>query len=313
MQELTAHSGGHSPVALRRTTNGALRGRRLDVSFASRLHAYQDLLAERDSRAVAEEQDLQLVRARLARVQAALHGQRLVPVFQPIVDLRTRTASGCEALSRFHLEPLRPPDQWFAEADAAGLGLELEMHAIRSAVESRYQLPSDTYLSVNASPKTLLSQDFATTVSNLDGELLVVEVTEHSAVEDYDALKRAIDQLRSRGVRLAIDDLGTGFASFMHIVKLLPEFMKLDLSLTREIERDPVKQALTAALVGFAAQIGAHLVAEGVETAEELQTLIGLGVEYAQGYYLGAPAPLPLRGVTERCLSLVEATPTSGG
>jgi EAL domain-containing protein (putative c-di-GMP-specific phosphodiesterase class I) len=312
MQELTALSGGHGPVAIRRNTNRALRGRRLDVSFASRLHAYEDVLAEQESRAVAEEQDLQFLRARLARVQSAFHGQRLVPVFQPIVDLRTRTTSGCEALSRFQLEPLRPPDQWFAEADAAGLGLELEMHAIRSAVQSRYRLPSDAYLSVNASPKTLLSQDFATMVSNLDGELLVVEVTEHSAVEDYDALKRAIDRLRSRGVRLAIDDLGTGFASFMHIVKLLPEFMKLDLSLTREIERDPVKQALTAALVGFAAQIGAHLVAEGVETAEELRTLIGLGVEYAQGYYLGAPAPLPLRGVTERCLSVVDAAPSCG-
>jgi EAL domain-containing protein (putative c-di-GMP-specific phosphodiesterase class I) len=311
MQELTAQSGGHSPVPIRSTTKGALRGRRLDVSFASRLHAYQDRLAEQDSRAEAEAQDLQFSRARLDRVQTALRPDRLVPVFQPIVDLRTRTATGCEALSRFHLEPLRPPDQWFAEAEAAGLGLELEMHAIRSAVDSRYRLPSDTYLSVNASPKTLLSQDFATTVSNLDGELLVVEVTEHSAVEDYDALKRAIDQLRSRGVRLAIDDLGTGFASFMHIVKLLPEFMKLDLSLTRDIDRDAVKQALTAALVGFAAQIGAHLVAEGVETAEELQTLIDLGVEYAQGYYLGAPAPLPIHGITERRLSMIEATSSS--
>jgi EAL domain-containing protein (putative c-di-GMP-specific phosphodiesterase class I) len=169
-------------------------------------------------------------------------------------------------------------------------------------------MPSDTYLSVNVSPKTLLSQDFATLVSSLDGELLVVEITEHSAVEDYDALKRAIDRLRNSGVRLAIDDLGTGFASFMHILKLLPEFIKLDLSLARGIERDPVKQALTAALVGFAAQIGAHLIAEGVETAEELKTLVGLGVEYAQGYYLGAPAPQPLRGVTEPCPSPVEAT-----
>ena len=145
----------------------------------------------------------------------------------------------------------------------------------------------------------------------MDGELLVVEVTEHSAVDDYDALKSAIDQLRTRGVRLAIDDLGTGFASFMHIIKLLPEFMKLDLSLTRDIEHDPVKQALTAALVGFAAQIGARLVAEGVETAAELQTLIGLGVEYAQGYYLGAPAPLPLSGVAEGFVSSVEAPPSS--
>jgi EAL domain-containing protein (putative c-di-GMP-specific phosphodiesterase class I) len=300
MQQLTALSGGHNPVVIRRTTNRALRGKPLDVSFAHRLHAYEDELAMRESRAHAEAQDLQFLHARLARVQTAFHTDRLVPVFQPIIDLRTRKASGCEALSRFQLEPLRPPDQWFAEAEAAGFGLELEMHAIRSAVQSRFRLPSQTYLSVNVSPKTLLSRDFATLVGDLDGEYLVVEVTEHSAVEDYEALKRAIDQLRSSGVRLAIDDLGTGFASFMHIVKLLPEFMKLDLSLTRGIECDPVKQALTAALVGFAAQIGAHLIAEGVETAEELKTLVGLGVEYAQGYYLGAPAPLALRRVTER-------------
>jgi EAL domain-containing protein (putative c-di-GMP-specific phosphodiesterase class I) len=312
MQELTALSGGHNPVVIRRTTNRALHGRPLDISFARRLHAYEDELAVQESRAYAEEQDLQFLRARLTRVQTAFQSDRLVPVFQPIVDLRTRKASGCEALSRFQLEPLRPPDQWFAEAEAAGFGLELEMHAIRSAVQSRFRLPSETYLSVNVSPKTLLSRDFATLVGNLNGEFLVVEVTEHSAVQDYDALKRAIDQLRSRGVRLAIDDLGTGFASFMHIVKLLPEFMKLDLSLTRGIELDPVKQALTAALVGFAAQIGAHLIAEGVETAEELNALVGLGVEYAQGYYLGAPAPLAVHGITELGILPISAEPSCG-
>jgi EAL domain-containing protein (putative c-di-GMP-specific phosphodiesterase class I) len=305
MQELTALRGvGHSSVVVLETGD---RDRPLDLTFARRLRAFEDALAAQTRRAVAEEQDLQFLRARLVRVQTALLGDRLIPVFQPIVDLRTRKASGCEALSRFQLEPLRPPDQWFAVAEAAGFGLQLEMHAIRSAVRSCYPMPCDTYLSVNASPKTLLSQDFASLVSNLDGKSLVVEVTEYSAVEDYDALKRAIDQLRSNGVRLAIDDLGTGFASFMHIVKLLPEFMKLDLSLTRGIESDPVKQALTAALVGFAAQIGAHVIAEGVETAEELNTLVRLGVEHAQGYYLGAPTALALPGgVTERLASPIE-------
>ncbi len=290
MQQLTAHSDGYVPPVLPLTRIGTHRLRPVDATFARRLHAYEEELAEQERRSVAEEQDLEFLRARLARVQSAFLSQHLVPVFQPIVNLRTCKTSGYEALSRFQLEPLRPPHQWFAEAEAAGLGLELEMHAIRLALESRHRLPSDTYLSVNVSPKTLLSQEFAALVSHLDGECLVVEVTEHSAVDDYDALKRAIDRLRSCGVQLAIDDLGTGFASFMHIVKLLPDFVKLDLSLTREIEVDRVKQALTAALVGFAAQIGATLIAEGVETASELQTLIGLNVECAQGYYLGAPA-----------------------
>jgi EAL domain-containing protein (putative c-di-GMP-specific phosphodiesterase class I) len=293
MQQITAHNGGFEGVIMPGSRSRTQPRRPLDVTFARRLHAYEAKVVQLENRAIAEEQDLQFIRARSVRIQSAFLRHRLVPVFQPIVDLRTRTATGCEALSRFQLEPFRPPDQWFAEAEAAGFGLELEMHAIRSAVRSRRGLPRDMYLSVNASPQTLLSEDFSTLVANMDGESLVVEVTEHSAVEDYDALRAAIDQLRSHGVRLAIDDLGTGFASFMHIVKLLPEFIKLDLSLTRDIESDPVKQALTAALVGFSAQIGSQLIAEGVETEAELRTLEGLGVESAQGYYLGAPAPPP--------------------
>ena len=282
MQELSAHGIGYRLERPPRPSSRAHRRKPLDVTFARRLHAYEGELAERESRAAAEAQDLQLLSARVTRVRTAFERQRLVAVYQPIVDLGTGATCGYEALSRFHLDPLRPPDQWFAEADAAGLGPELEMHAIRSAIKSRHGLPAGTYLSVNVSPKTLLSRAFAALVQSLDGEPL-----------DYDELKRAIDRFRARGVRLAIDDLGTGFASFMHIVKLLPEFMKLDLSLTRDIDRDAVKQALTAALVGFAAQIDAHLIAEGVETAEEMQTLTALGVECAQGYYLGAPAPPP--------------------
>ncbi len=293
MQELSTYGIGHRLERPPRAASRPHRRKPLDVTFARRIHAYEGELAERESRAAAEAQDLQFLSARLTRVRTAFECHRLVAVYQPIVDLDTGAICGYEALSRFHLDPLRPPDQWFAEADAAGLGPELEMHAIRAAIQGRHRLPTGTYLSVNVSPKTLLSEGFAALVQSLDGEPLVVEVTEHSAVEDYGELKRAIDKFRARGVRLAIDDLGTGFASFMHIVKLLPEFMKLDLSLTRDIERDPVKQALTAALVGFATQINAHLIAEGVETVQEMQTLTALGVECAQGYYLGAPAPAP--------------------
>ena len=132
MQQMTARSRGH-------VTSPELRGRTqrrpLDLTFARRLRVYETELAERESRVVAEQQDLAFLRARLARVETALHNDRLVPVFQPIIDLRTGQTCGSEALSRFTLEPLRPPDQWFAEAAAAGLGLELEMHAIRSAVD----------------------------------------------------------------------------------------------------------------------------------------------------------------------------------
>jgi PAS domain S-box-containing protein len=241
---------------------------------------------------LAEEEGLNALREQMNRVQAALQPDCIIPVFQPIIDVHTHQIWGFEALSRFQLEPSRPPDQWFADADAVGLGLQLEMRAIRAAVAAGGAMSRGAFMSVNASPDTLVSEDFASLVTSLRGQRLVVEVTEHAVVEDYDQLKRAIDRLRLRGVSLAIDDAGAGFASLKHIVSLLPEFIKLDLFLIRDIDTDPAKRALTSALVAFGAQVGARLIAEGVETASELQVLADLGVDDAQGYYLGRPGPL---------------------
>jgi PAS domain S-box-containing protein len=241
---------------------------------------------------LAEEEGLQALRDQLVRVQAALQGDCLRPVFQPIVNIRTNQTNGWEALSRFDRAPYRPPDQWFAEADAVGLGSQLEIHAIRAALAKSGALPAGAFLSVNVSPDTLLTSEFSAVVAGLDGTRLVVEVTEHAAVEDYELLKRAIDRLRLNGVRLAIDDAGAGFASLKHIVKLLPEFVKLDLFLIRNIDSDPAKRALTSALVAFGGQIGSRLIAEGVESAGELRALAELGIDDAQGYHLGRPGPL---------------------
>jgi PAS domain S-box-containing protein len=228
-----------------------------------------------------------------ARVLAVIAQDGVRPVFQPIVNLATLEVGGFEALSRFGLESGKTPEQWFDAADASGLGPQLELHAIRKAIEHAYQLPTGAFLSVNASPETLLREDFSQLVGAFHGESLVVEVTEHAAVDDYMPLQRAIDRLRRHGVRLAIDDAGAGFASLKHIVRLLPEFIKLDLFLIRGIHEDPVKRAVVAGMLGVASQIGGKIIAEGVETQDELRVLLDLGVEWAQGYYLGRPGPLP--------------------
>ena len=241
---------------------------------------------------LAEEEALHLLRQQLVRVRSAIEGDGLTIVFQPILRIDTRDVCGFEALSRFECEPSRSPDAWFAEADTVGFRPQLEMRAIRDAAGHARHLPRGAYLSVNVSPETLLSRDFAAWVDGLKGKPLVVEITEHAAVEDYEQVKLAIDRLRRSGVRLAIDDAGAGFSSLKHIIRLVPEFIKLDVFLTRDVDSDPVKQALVSALVSFAAQISARLIAEGVETAGELRALAGLGVEYAQGFYLGRPAPL---------------------
>jgi len=122
---------------------------------------------------------------------------------------------------------------------------------------------------------------------------IVLEITEHSPVSDYDVLRRALEPLRELGVRVAIDDVGAGFASMRHVLRLDPDLLKLDMTLTRAIDADTSRHALVVALVAFAAQVGAGVVAEGVETQEELSALEDAGVQFAQGFLLARPGPLP--------------------
>jgi EAL domain-containing protein (putative c-di-GMP-specific phosphodiesterase class I) len=126
-------------------------------------------------------------------------------------------------------------------------------------------------------------------VAACDSRRVVMELTEQVRVDDYPRLAQALKQLRLMGVRLAIDDTGAGFASLAHILKLAPDLIKLDRELTSGIDRDPVRCALGAALVSFASRIGAEIIAEGIETASELEVLRGLGIRYGQGYFLCRP------------------------
>jgi EAL domain-containing protein (putative c-di-GMP-specific phosphodiesterase class I) len=121
---------------------------------------------------------------------------------------------------------------------------------------------------------------------------VVIEITEHAQVDDYDALRDALAPLRERGAQLAIDDVGAGFANLRHILRLAPDLVKLDLSLTHEIARDPAREALASSLVGFAEGVGALIVAEGISSDEDLALLRSLGVDYGQGYHLARPSAL---------------------
>jgi EAL domain-containing protein (putative c-di-GMP-specific phosphodiesterase class I) len=201
---------------------------------------------------------------------------------------------GVEALARFTTEPPRPPSHWFTEAAEIGRGVELELLAIRTAVDSVDRLPPEVFLSVNASPATICSDPLAELVEATASDRIVVEITEHQRVDDYTALVDALSGLRSLGVRVAVDDTGAGYASLAHILRLQADILKLDIGLTHGIDQDPVRRSLAAALVTFAGDIGSCIVAEGVETAAELAVLRALGVPWAQGYHLGRPMPLPI-------------------
>jgi EAL domain-containing protein (putative c-di-GMP-specific phosphodiesterase class I) len=232
-------------------------------------------------------------RRREERVRHALDDDRVHAVFQPICTLAGSTV-GAEALARFRGPPARGPVGWFAEAGEVGLLRELELAAVRAALTRLPDLPEHVFLAVNASPSTLCTSAFLGLIAGSDGERLVVEITEHARIDDYDTLREGLGALRDFGVRIAIDDAGAGFASLRHILRLEPEFIKLDRTLIDGIEADRSRQALAAGLISFAEKIDATIVAEGIERQAEVEKLTELGVRYGQGYYFARPGPLPL-------------------
>jgi EAL domain-containing protein (putative c-di-GMP-specific phosphodiesterase class I) len=206
--------------------------------------------------------------------------------------LDTGTIVGFEALARFNDGRPRPPDRWFDDAIRAELGFELEVAVARKAMRSLPLLPSNTYLAVNVSPETAASAEIMRLCAGYSAERIVLEITEHSSVDDYLALAERARLLRAMGVHLAIDDAGAGFSSLRHVLRLEPDLIKLDKSITRNIDKRVRHQSLAAALLTFADGTSASIVAEGIETEAELAALKKLGVPYGQGYYLGRPEPL---------------------
>jgi EAL domain-containing protein (putative c-di-GMP-specific phosphodiesterase class I) len=231
------------------------------------------------------------------RVQGVLDDGGPQIVVQPIKDLRTGAVIGGEALSRFQGPPVQGPDRWFGDADAVGLGVDLEVSAVRRALAVLADLPGPGYLSVNVSPAAVTSAALFDLLSapGLPAHRVVLELTEHTDVADYGSLLVALAPLRALGYRIAVDDAGAGFASMSHILHLRPDIVKLDLSLVRDIHRDPARRALAEGMLMFVTEIGGCLVAEGVETAEEVAALVGVGLTHGQGYFLGRPAPVPAR------------------
>ncbi len=232
--------------------------------------------------------------ARQNRVRQLIEGDGMTMHFQPIVDLGSGAVVGSEALARFSDDPSRPPDERFRDATEAGLGAELELAAIRMALAEVGNAPQGTYISVNASHRVAMHEGLLALLDEAPVERLVVEITEHEPVEDYEALTAGLQVLRRRGVRIAIDDAGAGFSSLRHTLRLEPDIVKLDISITRDVDSDRGRRALASALISFADEMGMAIVAEGVETAAERATLLELGVPFGQGYLFAKPAPLPV-------------------
>lgn len=263
----------------------------LNQAHVSMLRAMADLVTEHLER---DELKAENRRQAAARVCDVLDGQKIEMVFQPIVELCSSKVLGMEALARFQVEPSRTPDVWFEEAWTAGHGVELELAAVNAAAAALDILPPDYFLSINISPETALSQDLLVFLAKTRSERIVLELTEHSRVAQYGPLRGALDMIRGFGARIAIDDVGTGYAGLEQLLELRPDILKLDLSITRGIDSDPLRHSLAASVAQFASEADLWLIAEGIETAAEAKKLSTLGINLGQGYHYGRPIRMEL-------------------
>jgi EAL domain-containing protein (putative c-di-GMP-specific phosphodiesterase class I) len=229
------------------------------------------------------------------RIDEVVRTGELTIAFQPVVSAQDLRVVGVEALARFGGDPLITPLQWFTDAELVDRALQLDLLAVRTTLSAAVDLPPDVYVAVNVSPATFASTALFTELRStaIRPDRLVLEVTEHSSIEDYGPLIEARMRLRAHGIRLAVDDAGAGYASFRHIVALSPDIIKLDRAIVSGVDKDPARSALVAAVVMFAHRSGATLVAEGVETTSELECLARLGVDTLQGHLTGMPTSAP--------------------
>jgi EAL domain-containing protein (putative c-di-GMP-specific phosphodiesterase class I) len=224
-----------------------------------------------------------------SQLDAIISDHAFTPVFQAVVDLESREVVGFEALTRFR-DGTRP-DQRFIEAHDAGMSVRLETACIADQLEAATWLPPGTWVSLNVSPA--LASAVVPLVSALEraDRDVVIEITEHVEIGDYRQLVDALDLVRTRA-KLAVDDAGAGYAGLRHILELRPQFVKLDISLVRHVDTDPARQAMVAGMAHFARNAGCELIAEGIESEEELKELVRLGAHLGQGYLFGKPGPI---------------------
>ena len=233
-------------------------------------------------------------------VEAVLADPTLIrPVFQPIVDLRRSAVQGYEMLARFANDPSGTPPRWLEAAQRHGMANALEATLVAAGFHAREHLPRGTYLSINVSPGALVSSEVRAVLDAApDGlDQIVIEVTEQNAVDDYDELATVLDRARAAGARVAVDDAGAGYDSLQHVLRLRPEYVKLDRGLITDAHADPAKLAIIEAVGLFAGRLDAALVAPGIERRAEQEMLAGLAVPLGQGFLFGRPGPSLVRDV----------------
>lgn len=226
-----------------------------------------------------------------------LDHKMLTTLYQPVVSLSTGEILGWEALTRGPKDSyFSRPDIFFGFAEEMGMLFPTEKVSREKAISSLGDLGPEQKLFLNVHPRSISDPNFVKgeTLQMLNKfglvpRNIVFEITEQHSIKDYLSFKRVVENYRSQGYRIAIDDVGAGFSGLQTIAEIKPDFLKIDMSLVRNIDNDPSRQAVVDALISLAAKINCRVIAEGVETQNELNALLLKGVHYAQGYFLAHP------------------------
>lgn len=252
--------------------------------------AFADALRERERE---ERRDV-------LNLQRILDGGQVHTVYQPVVDLARRCVLGFEALSRIPRRRFPSPDAMFKAAHESDSLWKLERLCRGRALDGLPAMSDEQVLFLNLEPASIQDPElrhgaFVERLAEvgLTPGRIVLEITEHTAVEDFEATRLLLHELRNTGYRLAMDDVGSGYAGLQAIAEIAPDFIKVDMSLVRNIHAHPIKRELISTIRRFSDNTGITLVAEGVESAEELASLKQVGVRCAQGFLFARPAIEP--------------------
>ena len=252
--------------------------------------AQADSLAERDRAA----------RRHLVSLKEVLASRLVRAVYQPIIDIAQSKVLGYEALSRPAGEQFENIDQLFKAAYESESIWPLERLCRERAMEGLKMLKPGSLLFLNVEPDSIYDPHFQSDETldmlkqaSLSPDRVVLEMTEHSAVRDFTAFRQTLTYFRSLGFRLAIDDMGSGYSALVSVAEIQPEFVKIDMSLIRDLHNRPLKRELVDTITRFCCKAGIEVIAEGIETVEELETLREIGVQHAQGYLFARPSAPP--------------------
>jgi len=234
-----------------------------------------------------------LVRRRARAVKEIIDTRRISTLYQPIVDLRTRAVIGYEALSRGPRGEFESPDVLFRVAYESELVFKLDRVCRERAARGFAKLRDDQLLFINMEPHSVFDPELVAMVPRRLVGRTVFEITEHAAIADFSPFRQAVHLVRRLGFKVALDDVGSAYSGLRIISEINPDYIKLDMELTRGAHNNRVKCELIRAVTGFCKEAGVPMIVEGIETPEELDSVKGLGVQFVQGFLFGRPQRVP--------------------